>query len=391
MEGHPGRLSQNGSAKLRILHTAESYTPEVCGVQQTVQSISEGLAARGHQVTVATGWHPERDFKSLNGVTIEQFKVSGKWMRGFRGEKQKYQRFVRSFGCDVMMNYAGQSWATNLVFPLLDGLDCVRVLVPSGYSTLDNWKWWPFYLLLPRWLRRYDQVVYLSDNGVDKQFGDRHGTRHYSIIPNGVPEEEFATPTGGFRQAYGISTAHMFLCVATHYSEMKGQEMALRAYLEAGVPDTTLVFISLQVNDYVSRLRRILAEYDLPENTPSIRFLERVPRHLIVSAFHEADLFLYGSKLESGPRVILEAMASRTPFISTPVGYVPKMPGGVVVSSAEHMAQAIRRLAGKGPEWQQLARSGRRAWEESYTCSKTVDQYEQLYLRLYRDRLASKV
>ena len=40
---------------LRILHTIESYAPQVCDVQKTAQSISEGLAVCGHQVTVATG------------------------------------------------------------------------------------------------------------------------------------------------------------------------------------------------------------------------------------------------------------------------------------------------------------------------------------------------
>jgi len=371
---------------LKVLHTVESYVPEVCGVQLTVQMISEGLAARGHQVTVATGWHPQRDFSSLNGVDIRQFKVSGKWGRGFRGEKREYRQFIRSFDCDVMMNYAGQSWTTNLVFPLLNHLDCSRVLVPSGYSTLDNWKWWPFYFLLSRrWLKKYDQIIYLSNNGVDKRFGDRHGIKHYSIISNGT-SEGFGMPVPGFRKEYGINTSLMFLCVATHYDQMKGQEMVLRAFLEAGIPDVTLVFIATRINDYVYELRNVLEDYNFSENDRSVRFFDQLPRQHIVSAFHEADLSLYGSKLESGPRVILEAMASMTPFISTPVGYVPTMPGGVIVSSIGEMAQAIRRLAAKGPEFKKLAKAGRRAWEENYQSEKIVDQYEQLYRHLIDKR-----
>ena len=39
---------------LRILHTAETYSPEVNGVAEVVKQISTRLARRGHEVHVAT-------------------------------------------------------------------------------------------------------------------------------------------------------------------------------------------------------------------------------------------------------------------------------------------------------------------------------------------------
>ena len=41
-------------------------------------------------------------------------------------------------------------------------------------------------------------------------------------------------------------------------------------------------------------------------------------------------------------------MASGTPFISTPVGNVPELPGGVIAHDVAGMAEAIDQLAQKG-------------------------------------------
>lgn len=335
-------------------------------------------------MTVATTYHPQRDFKVLNGVTVEQFDVRGKWTRGFRGEVKKYQQFVLSLDCDVMMNYAAQQWSADLVFPLLDRLTYVKVFVPCGYSTLYNWKWWLYFRRLPSVLRKYDHIVYLSDNYRDKQFGDRHSIKHFSIIGNGASEEEFLLPKSGFRSEYGITASRMFLCIS-NYGPGKNQEMVLGAYQQANIPDSTLVFIGAEFNDYVKKLKSLVKAQDR-----AVCFLEHVPREKVVTAYHEADLFLFGSRLECFPLVIVEAMASWTPFISTDVGCVRNLPGGLIVSSVEDMANAIRQLADKGPEWQQLSNDGKKAYEEKYSWEKIVDQYEQLYLRLYRDRLTSK-
>lgn len=366
---------------MRILHTAESYAPTICGVQQVTQRISEGLVKCGHNVTVATTYDSQRDFRELNGVKVEQFDITGKSLRGFKGEVKKYQEFISNFKCDIMMNYAAQQWASDLVFPLLKKLSFRKVFIPCGYSTLDNWKWKPYFWLLPRALKQYDHIIYHSENYQDKEFGDKHSIKPYSVIGNGASDEEFLVPRYGFRSEYGINTSEMLLCVAS-YSRGKNQEIVLRAYQQANLTDTTLVFIGPEFNDYSNRLRALIAK----ENG-SVRLLEKIPRQMVVAAYHEADLFIFGSLVECFPLVIVEAMASGTPFISTGVGSVPKLPGGVVVSTVEEMSDAIGHLAKKGPEWQELADVGRQAWEGNYRWENIVGQYEALYLKLISDGL----
>ena len=46
---------------MRILICAFTYWPAVDGVQNVTQYQAEGLAARGHDVTVLTGFLPDKD------------------------------------------------------------------------------------------------------------------------------------------------------------------------------------------------------------------------------------------------------------------------------------------------------------------------------------------
>ena len=288
---------------MRILHTCYSYWPTVDGVQEAVQRISEGLVARGHEVTVATSYSPHRTSDVHNGVRIVQFDVRGRATRGYRGQVRAYQRFVRSSDCDVMLNYAAQQWSADLVFPLLPRLECAKVFLPCGFSAIDSWKWQPYYWFMPWVLRQYDAVVYLSTANRDKAFGDRHQITHYRVIGNGARDEEFLDAGGGFREKYGVVTGRLFLCVS-NYSDLKNQRLVLDAFRRAEVSDATLVFVGSEMNDYARLLARQC------ETVGHARVLAGVPREDLVAAYHDADLFLFGSKTECFPIVIVEAMAS---------------------------------------------------------------------------------
>jgi len=62
-------------------------------------------------------------------------------------------------------------------------------------------------------------------------------------------------------------------------------------------------------------------------------FLQDLPREDVVSAFKCSDVFLFASKKEVAPLVILESQAAGLPWVSLDVGDIENRHGGFIISS----------------------------------------------------------
>jgi glycosyltransferase involved in cell wall biosynthesis len=102
----------------------------------------------------------------------------------------------------------------------------------------------------------------------------------------------------------------------------------------------------------------------------------------VIAAYREADLFLLGSYVEAFPLVIVESMATATPFISFPAGNICELAGGTVVGSSKEMSQEIDRLLADTGGRRELGRIGQREQREKYEWEGIVAQYEALYRTL---------
>ncbi|MCE5204279.1 MAG: glycosyltransferase family 4 protein, partial [Actinomycetia bacterium] len=320
------------------------------------------------------------------------------------GDTAAYQGFVRHFAGDIMLNYAAQIWSSDLVFPLLHELACKKVFVPCGYSALHDPRFRAYFARMPEVLQAYDEVVYLSETYQDRRFAQHSGAGDGTVIGNGASADEFGVPASGFREAFGVTTKRMFICVANLMDD-KGQREVYDAFQAARVTDATLVFIGTEVTRYASGamrtrpglaygLRRKLnvARWEFLESRSdrhrlelhsrpgtAVVILAGVPRELVLAAYAEADLFLFASRVECAPLVIYETMAAGTPFITTCVGNVAELPGGVVVDGPAQMAAEIDRLCDDERTRMELSRVGRDAWRKDHTWGSIVDRYERLY------------
>ena len=373
---------------MRILHIVEAYPPASGGVPRLMQYLSEGLVSLGHDVTVATRVHPLRDFKILNGVEVVSFDVDGKVDSGYKGEVRRYQEFVRTFPCDVLMVYAAQTWAADLVFPLLKELNCIKVFEPCGYSSLYNPDYIEYFEQLPSVLNDFDHIVYLDGNFRDALFGRRHNIDHYSIIPEGADLSEFGTEKKkGFRKRYKIHTKYMLLNVAS-YNRNKAQHFLLEAFLRAKPVDTTLVCIGPNVEGrsskiYFRLLQMASLAIQMRLGLGTIRLLRNVDRDWVAAAFQEADLFLLGSSFEAAiPLVIHETMTAGVPFISNRCGSLEETEGGIVVTSPYEMSRGISILLANEGLREELSKKGYQAARAMYGLGQMVKAYEDLYQRL---------
>ncbi len=361
-------------------------------------------AARGHSVTVATAYHAERQPNAAGAnPRVEQFKVSGmgNLQLGIEGERGKYQDFIRNFECDVMVFELWDYWNTHLALPLLKKIEAKKVLVSHGYTAhlwvpYPKFAWglgqWlgglPLVLAMPFNMRKYDHVVFLSqrtgwDRFFDQWVAKATGFRRRSVIPNGAFVKEFQDSTLNFRSAYGIGGGPMLLCVA-NYCDRKNQILALRAFRRAAIGGATLVFIGSEFNDYSRQMEKLDGTFK--ETLPAGRavLLEKVSRAMTCAAYRAADLFVLSAKAETQPIVLLEAMASRTPFISTDTGCVSELPGGVVVHSEKEMAACMRDLVNSPEKREKLTSEGWKACQKVYDWERVVESYELLLKGLVR-------
>jgi len=384
---------------MRILHTVEFYAPSVGGAQEVVRQISEHLVRRGHEVTVATTKLAVRNSQNLNGVRVEEFAVSGNAACGFAGESMRYQDYLLYSNFDIMLNYAAQQWTADLAFPVLDRLPFRKVLAPCGFSGLLNPQYDRYFAGMSHVMRRYDHLVFHSSTYRDVQFAREHEVSHFAVIPNGASEEEFAQIDPTFRERHHIPEDVPLLITVGSHTGLKGHRLVIEAFRRAHIGRATLVIIGNA--NWGSGCLPSCRWRALRGNVLSLGhkrvLLLNPPRADVVAAYHTADLFVFGSRVECSPLVLFEAMASRTPYITTACGNAEEITGwcqggvvlptrqgddGMVDAPVESMAHAIEDLIGNPEKRNLLAEAGYEAWRHRFTWEKIVGSYEQLYREL---------
>jgi glycosyltransferase involved in cell wall biosynthesis len=384
---------------MKILHTVEFYHPSTGGAQEVVRRISERLAERGHEVTVATTDLKERGISTLNGVQIQGFKISGNAVHGCGGDTERYRDWVLSSRFDVMMNYAAQQWATDLMYPILPQLRYRKILAPCGFSGLFDPAYRSYFQELPGILKKYDHLIFHSNSGRDVQFVRQHGIDNGSLIPNGASLDEFSTAQNGFRDKYGIPADGPLLLTVGSHTGAKGHGVVMEAFRRARIGPATLIIIgnTLGSPGCLPRCKAQARFVNLATFGKKRVLLLDPPRAGVIAAYQAADIFLFGSNIECSPIVLFEAAASGTPFISTACGNAAEIAewtqAGVIVATqpdgngyvrtgASAIADAIENLLGDRTRLEQLSRSGRQSWEKRFTWERIALEYERVYLKL---------
>lgn len=416
---------------MKILHTVESYLPLRHGMQEVVSRLSEGLVKRGHEVTVATSVHPERDEKVINGVRVEEFALGGNMVNGYRGNEGeifRYQHFLVESTFDVVVHFAAQQWATDLAFAVLPQMSSKKVLVPTGFSALFLEQYRDYFSRMPEWMQQYDALVFLSDTYRDIRFAREQGIKNFVVIPNGASEEEFLREYPfSIRDRLGIQPdAFLVLLVGSH-TGVKGHKEAIEIFDRAEIENATLLIVANQVilssleqplcKKVVARVRTIIhrfrdecpgfclraeARYNAMRawRSEKKRLLIRdLSREETVRAYQEADLFLFPSRIECSPIVLFEAVASRTPFLSTDVGNAAEIAawtGGGKILPTTHNSQGYAHADIDGSArmledlWRdeqtrrEMAEKGYVMWRRRFSWEKIVEDYEHLYYRILR-------
>jgi glycosyltransferase involved in cell wall biosynthesis len=405
---------------MRIMLGCQSYFPAGGGVARVNKEIAERLAARGHDVVVATGMAGARCGRDMKGVEVREFDVSGNRVRGLRGEIARYQEYVVSGGFDAIMIYAAQQWTFDALWPVLSMINARKIHIPCGYSGFYDLTYRNYYRQMPGILRQFDHLIYNACDYRDINFARELGLMNYSVIPNGAGEEEFAQrPESDFRRKWGIADDEFIFLTVGSPPSLKGHREVALAYAQIQLPFPSLLILDgrydalenpllqtvplnikrLFVRMAKRMLRRPLFPFQgfrkamdaISRQDRKRFFLTDMPRSELISAFFSSNLFVFASHVEYSPLVLFEAVAAGLPFLSVPAGNAEEVAawtkGGEICAanqdgtghtmvSPDALAQAMTRLANDPERLLQLGSKGRENWKKCHTWEKIVSQYE---------------
>lgn len=355
---------------MRVLATVEKYAPAIGGAERVVQRVSEGLAGRGHDVHVMTGGPPGE--MELGGVHVHRVAVSGNEARGIHGEHASVGRLIADIRPDVVFNYAAQTWATDCCFELLKREERPRmVLAPCGFSGLGKRRYESYFAAMPERLRRYDALILHSSVYQDWRIAKDSGAERMYVVPNGA-DPPAVEDTLGLRAA-GTSLA---VTVGSHVVS-KGHAQFARAIRALARERTLTGAVVAPPRKGLDALRGCQLTCEARAHLQPLRIVDGSAPGAVASAIAAADLFLFTSRVECAPLVILEAMAAGTPWVSYDVGNVSELLGGVVVGDYRDLLRAAAeildgRRADLGPQ-------GHMAWEADHQWKDIVPLYESVF------------
>lgn len=395
---------------MRILNVTETYAPflEFGGPPVKVRALSEGLARRGHQVTVLTAdWGLEKRLQT------EEEKVSAErspfgWRRQENG--------VQAIYVPTWMRYRTVSWNPAVkrycrarlqnfdvvhIFGLYDLLGpavaaaCRKrglpyVLEPIGMFVPIVRNVWLKRMYHAMWGKRLlagaSAVVATSEREVEELISGGVPRARVVLRRNGVEVPSSWPERGTFRKARGISTEQKLVLFLGRLSAKKSPDLLMQAFAELSGRSTgismMLVFAGPDEGGVKLELEQMAAQLGVETK---VQFAGPIFGEMKWAAYRDADVFVLPSQNENFGNTAAEAVAAGTPVIVTEqCGIAPLLAdeaGLVVQHDKTAVSKALERILGEPELAARLAEgcanvTSRLGWDEP------VRDMEMLYTTL---------
>lgn len=216
-----------------------------------------------------------------------------------------------------------------------------------------------------------DRQLEVVTNGVDPFF----------VSP--VPETERLRLTARF----GLPLDRPIALFVGNHTPNKGLDVLLEAIKAVRQPLVTVVAGTIR-----SRTEHLglLARTGTRQNDPRLRFTDFVTREELRALYQSVDIFVFPSRADTLPLVVLEAMASGLPTIATRVGGIPHQLDsdcGILLEpgNIRTLAAALEALCADPVRRQEMGARARKRALTNFDWSVSARKSVQLYVEVVKE------
>jgi glycosyltransferase involved in cell wall biosynthesis len=383
---------------MKILVALTYYRPHISGLTIYVERLAQGLAVRGHHVTVLTSHYrknlPYREV--MNGVHVIRLPVALKLSKGVIQPGITFRYLSQALEHDVLSVHLPQAEAGAMAIlgrfvarkPVVLTYHCDLQLPPGLFSRVvdrltygTNWIGAVF----------ADRIVaYTADYAEHSPLLSQFRSKVVIVYPPVEMPPPQLDSVGQLRVQYNTN-GHRVVGFAARFAEEKGVDYLINSipFVRERIPSVKYLLAG-PYDDVIGenvwdRLQPLIQQY-----REHLEFLGTVPNHEMGNFFSACDVLTVPSinSTESFGLVQIEAMLSGTPVVASNLPGVREpvrvtgMGEIVPIRDARALAEGIVKVI---QDRNRYIRP-RQEIEAMFASERTVQSYEQLFQELLRKR-----
>ena len=387
-------------ASMKIAHVITRMI--LGGAQENTLLTCEGLAARGHEVTLITGppRGPEGELLARARAGGYPVVVAGALRRQIHPlhDLRAYRalwKLLAQLGPDVVHTHSSKAGilARRAAWKLRS-----RGLAPATMKIVHTIHGLPFhrynspfanavYVALERQAARHtDALISVADAMTRQALAAGVGSAgQYTTIHSGLRVDDFlAAPAGveNFRRSLGLSGGDMLVTQVSRLAKLKGHEYILAAAQR--IADRRVHFCFVGDGQSRGRIERAIAKAGL---SGRIHLTGLVPPQQIPLIMHASDIIVHCSLREGLARALPQAMLAGKPvvsFDSDGAAEVVNADTGVLLAAGDvaGLKVAIETLTAAPDLRRRLGHTATQRARKIFDHDSMVDKIERLYEQL---------
>lgn len=322
-----------------------------------------------------------------NALFENEFRSSGGLLNTVRDYTRTLEclNFVSELNWDI--DHIHTHFATDKKFACVNLSECLGVPFTITTHAFDIFR--DIDANTHRLLNSADRVVTISEYNRNYLSKKLHGRTPIDRVHAGIRPEKFS-PVG--------SPSENRVLTVSRFTEKKGLRYALEAVAIAVEELPKLEYHLIGSGPLREDLVRTVSELGIEDN---VTLLDNVSDERLIAEYNEARSFLLPCVVtESGERdgipvVLMEAMAMKTPPVSTTISGIPELvdheANGYLTRprDPEGTATALLKLLRNDSEWRAYCQHGWRKINTHFDVMKEIKRLERSFRAAREDRLVS--